>query len=154
MPRRSRPQTKLSRKAGARSLRKQIVIVCEGEKTEPNYYESMRQHLKLSTVDVVVIGGISDPRKLVERAIDERENFLYEDIDEVWCVFDKEQTGHNPRFNEAVKLARENKVNLAVTNPAFEFWYLLHYEYTDRPFENADKVIEKLKPFFENIYNG
>jgi hypothetical protein len=65
--------------------------------------------------------------------------------DEVWCVFDTEVKAENPSFDEAVDLARSNGLSLAVSNPSFEYWYILHFECTDRPFHDADDAIKRLK---------
>ncbi|MEI7554299.1 RloB family protein [Candidatus Chlorohelix sp.] len=36
------------------------------------------------------------------------------------------------------------KIKLAISNPAFEFWFLLHFEYTCTLFSNCDDVIRVL----------
>ena len=41
--------------------------------------------------------------------------------------------------------AHGNKIELAVSNPAFEYWYLLHFKETDRPFRDAADLIESLQ---------
>ena len=141
----SRSINQLKRERGLRPLLKQIILVCEGMETEPNYYKSVRQKLKLRTLDVLIIKGISDPKKLLEIAIREKSGLTYPDIDEVWCVFDKEQAGTNPHFDESINIARKHGINLAVSNPSIEFWFLLHYEYTNCPFQNANQVIARLQ---------
>jgi hypothetical protein len=49
------------------------------------------------------------------------ENLAY---DQVWCVFDVDEHPHIP---DAVQMARDNNIHLAITNPAFELWLLLHF---------------------------
>ena len=44
--------------------------------------------------------------------------------DEVWCIFDVDE---HPRLNEAIELARRNEINLAISNPCIELWFLLHF---------------------------
>ena len=46
------------------------------------------------------------------------------DYDQVWCVFDRDD---HPHFDEAIKMARDNGLDLAVSNPSMELWLLLHF---------------------------
>lgn len=66
-------------------------------------------------------------------------------FDEVWCVFDVERLVDNPSFDRAVKKARASDFHLAISNPAFEYWYLLHFKETSRPFQDASDLLKALK---------
>ncbi len=137
------------RRHGKRSPNQYILIVCEGKETEPNYFESLRNHLKLPTVSVKIIGRAGAPISLVKEAqaqINKRkQDRQHPGFEDIWCVFDVENPYLNPTFNEAVKIADQEQYHLAISNPAFEFWYILHFEYTDRPFDNGMQVKEYLK---------
>jgi hypothetical protein len=52
----------------------------------------------------------------------EDENVRY---DHVWCVFDVDQ---HPLVPEARQQARANAIDLAVSNPCFELWFVLHFQ--------------------------
>jgi hypothetical protein len=74
------------------------------------------------------------PKTLVERAselkkIAEREARRQKDdflkYDEVWCVFDVDA---HPNLADALQQARANSILLAVSNPCFELWLLLHFQ--------------------------
>jgi hypothetical protein len=45
--------------------------------------------------------------------------------DEVWCVFDVDE---HPKLAEARDQANANGIQLAVSNPCFELWLLLHFQ--------------------------
>ena len=45
-----------------------MLIVCEGKKTEPIYFQGLVNRYRLSTANVVVAGIGSDPRRLVATA--------------------------------------------------------------------------------------
>jgi hypothetical protein len=45
--------------------------------------------------------------------------------DEVWCVFDVDS---HPNLPEAKQQARDNGLNVAISNPNFELWILLHFQ--------------------------
>jgi hypothetical protein len=133
------------RHPGNRLPTERLLIVCEGEQTEPNYFRSLRRHLRLQTVQVVVEGIGKGHVSLVEDAIDRQRRDT--DLDEIWCVFDVETASDSQAFLAAVDKARRNQFRLAVSNPAFEYWYLLHYIETDQPFRSADELRRRLKEY-------
>lgn len=136
----------LARKQGKRQPRKCVLIVCGGTETEPNYFNALRRELRLGTVDVKVVGTRYDPLNVVDWAIANRRQTAYP-FDEVWGVLDAENLAENPSFWKAVDKARGNRIFLAVSNPAFEYWYLLHYRETTQPFNDASHVINALRCF-------
>jgi hypothetical protein len=148
--RQGRSQDSLRRYPGSRMPRARILIVCEGEETEPNYFRAFRRHLRLTSVEVEVEGKHcgSAPISVVEfairrkdqRAIEARQSDYLAEYDEVWCVIDVENPSHNTSFDKAIRRASSSGLRLAVSNPAFEFWYLLHYEDTSRAFASGNEV--------------
>ena len=111
-------------------VRKRILIVCEGEKTEPNYFGGFQRALPKGVVELEIIGTGDNTLNVVNKAIEERNerantNRAY---DQTWAVFDKDSFS-DQRFNEAVFLAEREKVGCAYSNEAFELWYLLHFEF-------------------------
>ncbi|MDR1283942.1 MAG: RloB family protein [Opitutaceae bacterium] len=53
-----------------------------------------------------------------------------EPFNEVWCVFDRDAFTAQ-QFNRALQIARNEKIRTAVSNEAFELWYLLHFNFHD-----------------------
>lgn len=123
----------LRRRAAFRDPLPRILVVCEGEVTEPEYVDGFRLAHGATTVYVDVRSPGGDPRALVERAVwlrkaaadDARRsrdpNLAY---DEAWCVFDVDEHAH---AETARHLAAKEGVHLAVSNPCFELWLLLHF---------------------------
>ncbi len=114
---------------------KTILIVCEGEKTEPQYFESFRQKLRRNSVQVTIKGTGRNTISLVtyaEKLVDQNGPF-----DHVWCVFDHDGFS-SEQINQAFQKVRNlNKIfgnkkvyRIAFSNEAFELWYLLHFDYT------------------------
>ena len=70
-----------TRKVNTKEVRQRFLIVCEAEKTEPNYFRSFRVPKNVVEIDVQGLG--ENPSKLVKSAkkINEKE-----DYDQVWCV--------------------------------------------------------------------
>ena len=100
--------------------KKKILIVCEGENTEPSYFRQFR----LATATVHPVGEGYNTESLVGRAVmlSKKDKF-----DEVWCVFDKDDFP-NQSFNAAIETAKRNNMKVAYSNQAFEYWLLLHFE--------------------------
>lgn len=143
------------RRQGRKSPGKVVVIVCEGKETEPNYFESLRQKFRLSTLNIKVVSGKGSPVRIVDCAIDEKRK-LGEPTDEVWCVFDTENPNENPTLKDAIEKAKKAKLNLAVSNPSFEYWYFIHFECSSRPFANGQEMKRTLKthiPDYEESAN-
>lgn len=156
---RGRKARSYNRRYGTREPRLVILIVCEGKKTEPNYIHALRKELKISTIELEVKPDSGAPISVVNRAIELREKRQQEskgrtassqNYDEVWCVMDVENPHHNPTFQTAVNKANEYGINLAISNPTYEYWYLIHYQYTNKPFQNADEVINELSEHIPN----
>jgi len=118
---------KSSRKINTRVFIERILIVCEGKKTEPNYFKKFPIDKSKYYVDAKGEGRIT--KSLVERAIEIQEMALLP-FDIVWCVFDKDDNSDEV-FNEARQTAKANEIEVAYTNEAFELWYLLHFNYYD-----------------------
>ena len=109
--------------------KKRFFIVCEGEKTEPNYFKKFSVN-----VDIKLIKGEGkDTKSLVETAIELKNGLESDERDRVWCVFDRDRNDQNPHdaqnFNAAITLAQTNGIKVAYSKDAFELWYLLHFNF-------------------------
>ncbi len=133
---------------------KTILIVTEGEKTEPSYLTALRDRLRLSSADVVVSKADgTDPVSVVNFAIENaaerkrraKKSTIIVPYDSVWAVFDTERYDTNPKLKEAIMIAKGKKINLAISNPCFEYWILLHFEYTTAQFASCDDVIRRIR---------
>lgn len=114
--------------------RKRLLILCEGKITEPNYLNALRHAHRNRLIDVEVVPDCGVPKTVVEYAVERkkaayREARRYSDqyraYDEVWCVIDVDE---HPRLAEAKQQARDNGIELAISNPCFELWILLHFQ--------------------------
>jgi hypothetical protein len=145
-----------------------ILVVTEGEVTEPQYLAGFVRACRNPRVRVEISKDHGVPRTLVERAKElkneaaraakkkDDENLAF---DEVWCVFDIDVHSNIP---EARNMARDNDISLAVSNPCFEFWLVLHLR--DSPGcqhrHDMQALLRKLGAItvksvsFENFRNG
>ncbi len=124
-----------------------ILIVTEGEATEPEYLNGFVRATKNPRVRIKVVGDAGTlPRTIVESAKELRneakkrasrekdDNLRY---DKVWCVFDRD---NHPNFSNAKQMARDNGFELAVSNPCFELWLCLHF--ADQPGMKCGDVLQ------------
>jgi len=134
-----------SRKVNTREVRQRFLIVCEGEKTEPNYFRSFR--VPKNVIEINVQGFGENPSRLVKIA---KELSKQEDYDQVWCVFDRDDFTIQD-FNNAIKNAEGWGFQVAYSNEAFELWYLLHFELLSSGIPRSD-YIKKLKSLLGHKY--
>jgi hypothetical protein len=167
-----RQQRKVERKLGNRSSCDRILIVCEGKKTEPLYFEEIRQYYRLSKSIICVqpsqVGTSSE--QVVECA---RDLFLNGDphkkiskkaFEQVFAVFDRDD---HDKYHEALTLAsslngklrndeRKKVIFRAIPSvPCFELWLLLHYENIHHDHEiHRDDVQKRLKTYIPEYDKG
>jgi hypothetical protein len=135
--------------------RQSILIVCEGEKTEPYYFKALKKELHLTTLEVEVVGQKegSAPINIINQAIEQRNlrkkqaqtSISLVEYDKVWCVIDVEAPNPHASLNQAYDKGRANGLKLALSNPCFEFWYLLHFEKTSAPMQSNKELLKRLK---------
>lgn len=129
----------LARKKANRASYERILIVSEGEKTEPLYFEEIRQHYRLHTANIRMMPSAygTTPQQVVDFARDEC--LKTREWELVFCVFDRDD---HPRANfdnamaSAAALDKKHKNELkqpirftAIPSiPCFELWLLLHFE--------------------------
>lgn len=118
------------RKINFKNLRKYFVIVCEGEKTEPNYFKSFKKLLPTNTIQMKIVGAADNTINIVDIAYDfANEIRKTHGVDcEAWAVFDKDSFP-NQDFDNAIHRGIAIDVNCAYSNEAFELWYILHFAF-------------------------
>jgi len=133
---------KLQRLEDTRSIRPAMLIVCEGTKTEPNYFNFFRA----TNMTIRTVGRGEDAKNLIDFACTKKE-----DYDQIWCVFDRDRVP-KCRFNGAIDKARDNNIKIAYSNEAFELWYILHFEYLSTGITRK-QYCKKLNKLLGNKYN-
>ena len=145
-------RSQLKRKSKkTKEYRNSILIICEGEKTEPNYFQSF----PISNIKVKTIGTGRNTESLVDEAIKKWIEFSKEDefYERLWCVFDRDRFSQNSydsafkkvndeekRLNRRYKRKAGRKINISIaySNEAFELWYLLHFDYIDSALSRSE----------------
>lgn len=127
-----------------------LIIVCEGGKTERIYFNRYKKrdcNLRILTPNT----SSTDPINLVKFAKNQIRKYdldIQENRDQVWCAFDVNNNS-NTKILEAIRIANENNITIALSNPCFELWYLLHYAYHEGGLTSRD-TIDILKRHLHN----
>lgn len=137
-----------ARKIESKPQRKYYLLFCEGERTEPNYFLSLKKFLPVNLVQIDIDpSGGKNTLSLVNHAIKmmpryQRINSTIEF--EVWIIFDKDSFPA-VNFENAINKANAHGYNCAYSNEAFELWYLLHFEDYQNAISRADysKMLSK-----------
>lgn len=131
-----RKNRNLSRQESKREVYDMVLIVCEGTETEPNYFKGLRIFEKLSSVNVEVISGKrSAPTFVVNTAIQMKNNQKEEmPYDKIYCVIDGDVPHH---LSEVNKLAKKHGIEMIISYPCIEYWYLCHFRFSRSPIENT-----------------
>jgi RloB-like protein len=142
MPRRDRLAR---RRPAVREPLVRLLVVCGAEKTEQAYLEGARNSRKATSVDIRIVERVRAPDQVVEYA---RDHCGYQDFDETWCVLDVDRFEvEGGRVTKAGEVAKGAAIHLAISNPCFEYWLLLHHTYTDAPFTRCDEVTGRIRKF-------
>ncbi|MEW5869849.1 MAG: RloB family protein [Chloroflexota bacterium] len=137
------------RKSGLRDARL-IIIAAEGQETEKLYFEGLKAHYNNPRVHVEIVERLiagSDPEKVIQALDHFRSQYkLRKDYDQLWLVIDVDRWGK--KLPDVARKCLQKYYRLAVSNPAFEIWLLLHVRSLD------SYPAEVLAEFMENKKTG
>jgi len=151
---------KYKRREAFKEPRKSILIVSEGSKTEPLYFNSLKSNLRLAMVEVEIVGEGAAPINVVDHAIELREerkrlarkSVTKTEYELVYCVIDVEAPVPHESLARAIDKAKGNKLDVILSNPCFEYWYILHFRKTSSPFSSSQNVKSTLRQI-HSAYN-
>ncbi len=144
------PQKRRSfiRPFGKLPYRKLFVIATEGAKTEPQYFEILRK-LKSEQVTISIPEGKnkSDPENVLKRMKEHLKKEGLKPSDEAWLVVDKDRW-HDEQIEKLYEWTKRKKnYGLALSNPRFEYWLLLHFVDGDiGSAHNIEKLLDTYLP--------
>lgn len=164
---RHRKAADLRRRHGRRQPRERILIVCEGEQTERNYFEEIREEARLSTATIKTVpSNLGTNPENVVRSAEAKFKSLGRTFDRIYAVFDRDDhQGYANAIDMAAKrngklLNAERKATQfqAIPSvPCFELWLLIHFAQTQGPI-HRDDIAARLKrhwpDYAKNIPNA
>jgi hypothetical protein len=114
----ARRENTQSRRGRERALRPgHVLVVCGGQRTEPDYFKGLA---RARDVRLKIRTKVDSPENLVRYAA---AIFTPDEYDGVWCVVDADEFD----IDAARVAAGRADVELAVSEPCFELWLLLHF---------------------------
>ncbi|MCR5607038.1 MAG: RloB family protein [Treponema sp.] len=136
------------RNAITRKRKSIIVISPEGKnKTEILYFKKFNS-------DKIKIhfskGGATHPEGLVSELIRELKemDFQPELGDKAYCVLDSDFVENkNEQIAKAEKKAKLKNIDLIVSGPCFEIWYLCHFSHSTKQYFSNEEVIKELSRY-------
>jgi hypothetical protein len=131
------PRSSRQRNIDVFDLVPRFLIVCEGEKTEPNYFRQFRVPADIMRVEVHGVGR--NTISLVKEVLHRMQSGEY---DQTWCVMDRDDFSPG-QFNTAIQMAERHGIKVAYSNLCFELWYVLHFAYHDAA-QTYDQYAERL----------
>ena len=133
-----------------------VVIACEGAVTEPKYFNGLKERLHSPRIHVEVVlrqdRTQSSPDAVLRHLDAFAEAWFLRDGDTLWLVVDRDPQSWKPAMIADVAQRCYHKgYLLALSNPCFELWLLLHFEDVPqqseerrcRLLENADDLLKK-----------
>jgi len=115
----------LQRQRASKQPYHKVLVVCEGEKTEPYYFSELRDQYRLNSATVEVVGCRLDPYRIFtvakRRYRDEKERG--DPFDKVYCVFDKDNHTSYHNALHAIQNAKPKDTFEAIPFPASSTGY-------------------------------
>lgn len=149
------PRVSFQRPIRVRSTGPKLLIACEGD-GEKAYLEAIRQSLRLSSNQITVPNEKgTDPLTIVKTVINHRAG-LQKDAswlptDTAWAALDgDEHRDNNPEnWHQAIDVAHANRIELALSNPSLELWYLLYFQDQEAHI-HRDRAVAELEKHVPN----
>ncbi len=150
--------TQLSRRPAKLEPRLRIMLVCEGEKTERIYFTLFAAALRAANVQLEIPPREcgTDPKSVIAFGMTKFDEDV--GIDRCFCIIDRdthanfdEALDHANRYISEVRRPRE--FDVIVSYPSFEYWLLMHFARTTKPFVRSgdkspgDMAVAELKKY-------
>lgn len=127
-----------------------IVIASEGKDTERIYFKALAKEYTNPRVHVHILErseaeqNNSSPDHVLKQLNDYKSQYELEADDELWLVVDKDRWTEAMLSCVATECSQEVAMHMALSNPCFELWLLLHIE------DSALLTPEEQKQWIEN----
>jgi hypothetical protein len=141
----------LRRSTSKRIPKRKFILYTVGERTEPDYFRALGRSATGALVDFEIIDGAGVPLTIAEAASarakslarHRKQRSSFEESDQVWAVFDRDD---HPHVADACQKCDGAGVGIALSNPCFELWLILHFSEFNRPDDR-----HKVQRYFESL---
>jgi len=149
---------KLKRKGGNRPVRRKFLLSTEGV-TERKYFDAFGKRYGNEYGIIVRFATVasnkkSDPNNVLKKmkARLAEENIEAKNGDEAWIIVDEDGRGQEKLWPLHEWALASNGRGLALSNPKFEYWILLHFE--DGASVSSSECGDRLKKYFPAYEKG
>lgn len=124
--------SKYRRKSQLRDPYKRIIIASEGNVTEPDYFEVLRNNCRIENVTIVILKRNPDntnsaPVHVLGELDAYKKAYGMKNMDELWLVIDKDRWPEK-QVNQVLSDCSARHYHAALSNPCFEIWLILHHK--------------------------
>lgn len=133
-------EKKFTRNVWKKKVKMKIYVICEGGVTEPKYLDAFAKEFGNGLVEVKPIGASGVPLTIVNKAIEltkELNRKAKDSFDKEFKVWGLLDVDDHPIIEAKIK-ARDNGIPLAISNPCFELWGLIHIKEHDKNLHRHD----------------
>ena len=153
---------RLTRTKGRRPPYDRVLIVCEGKKTEPLYFDDIRKKNRIPSAHVHVLHSDlgTQPRQVVDFAVSTFEKS--KEFEWIFAVFDRDDhTTYHDALTRAQALDKKLKNSerkavrfIAIPSvPCFELWLLLHF-LNQQAFCDRHETLHRLRQHIPDYNKG
>jgi hypothetical protein len=108
-----------------------VVIACEGAVTEPAYFNGIKAYLHNPRLHIEVLRRedptLSAPEHVQRMLMRFTEEYRRRDGDTFWLVADRD-SWREEHLSQVATEFQQRGFTMAISNPCFELWLLLHFE--------------------------
>lgn len=110
-------------------LKTRFIIAMEGDSTELDYFSNLQKYCPLITIKSIRSRHHSSPKNVLRRMKEWLRAHPLQGQDQAWIVIDRDQWPEDQLFEVKKWVDSHPNHGLALSNPNFEFWLLLHFEH-------------------------
>lgn len=128
----SAPEAGAKRPVSNKTYNKIFFIATEGVRTEPEYFRLLDSVLEKANQKRIAVVPTKNSNSSPKRLVKNMQNYLKKNklasVDEAWIVCDCDGRTFDELKPVLTFRNSSNKREVAMTNPNFEYWLLLHFE--------------------------
>ena len=125
-----------------RPRKRRFLVVAGGAVTEKQYFKQLE-----SLYDVIIDyqQKNNSPKQLAKLAVklkrEDKRDTSTDCYERIWVVVDVDDFHDH---GEAARICNDNGIELIISNPCFEVWFLQHFRYSTKSYASNDEVIRDL----------
>lgn len=135
------------RNAEDRKRRPIVFLIAEGKnKTETLYFKAFGHDLNRNVR--FAPGDYTDPVNMVStlKNFMDDNDFSPELGDKAYCLIDADiDAVKNSQLDKAVKLAEKSNIQIIVSAPSFEYWFICHFTFTGKKYMSNSELLADLE---------